>query len=130
MPPLRCTLAVSPETRNIAAVAVGAVGAGAVVYAGTHAKKKRDGAAVIELYNTLVRGAPPGWGLGAAGMPAACHQGGLGQQHTLRLRSSHPTLRELCAARGCCRLRWVRDRRLLTLAAAGLCRWTWRTLRC
>lgn len=49
-------LAVSPDTKPIAAMAVAAVGAGAVVYAGVQAKKLRDGAAVIELYNTLVRG--------------------------------------------------------------------------
>jgi hypothetical protein len=44
---------VSREARDVTAVAVGAVAAAAMAAAGVQAKKKRDGAAVVDLYNAL-----------------------------------------------------------------------------
>lgn len=46
--------AVSPSTRPIVSAVIGAGLGAAVVYAGYQAKQKRDGAAVIDLYNYLV----------------------------------------------------------------------------
>jgi hypothetical protein len=45
---------VSPDVRPFVSAAVGAALGAAVVYAGLQAKQKRDGAAVIDLYNYLV----------------------------------------------------------------------------
>lgn len=45
---------VSPSTKPITSAVVGAALGAAVVYAGIQAKQKRDGAAVIDLYNYLV----------------------------------------------------------------------------
>ena len=47
-------IAVSPDVRPIASAVVGAALGAAVVYAGYQAKQKRDGAAVIDLYNYIV----------------------------------------------------------------------------
>lgn len=46
--------AVSPDAKPIASALVGAALGAAVVYAGYQAKQKRDGAAVIDLYNYIV----------------------------------------------------------------------------
>jgi hypothetical protein len=46
--------AVSPDARPIVGAVVGAALAAGVVYAGVQAKQKRDGAAVIDLYNYIV----------------------------------------------------------------------------
>lgn len=46
--------AVSPDAKPIASAVVGAALGAAVVYAGMQAKQKRDGAAVIDLYNYIV----------------------------------------------------------------------------
>jgi hypothetical protein len=46
--------AVSPDARPIVGAVVGAAVAAGVVYAGVQAKQKRDGAAVIDLYNYIV----------------------------------------------------------------------------
>ncbi len=45
---------VSPATKPIASAVVGAALGAAVLYAGYQAKQKRDGAAVIDLYNYIV----------------------------------------------------------------------------
>lgn len=45
---------VSPSVRPLVGAAIGAALGAAVVYAGYQAKQKRDGAAVIDLYNYLV----------------------------------------------------------------------------
>ncbi|KAF6255592.1 hypothetical protein COO60DRAFT_1641425 [Scenedesmus sp. NREL 46B-D3] len=47
-------LPVSPDARPIVGAVVGAALAAGVVYAGVQAKQKRDGAAVIDLYNYIV----------------------------------------------------------------------------
>jgi hypothetical protein len=55
LPPLPVAAnTVSPELRPVTAVVVGAALGAGVLYAGYQAKLKRDGAAVIELYNHLV----------------------------------------------------------------------------
>jgi hypothetical protein len=46
--------AVSPDARPIVGAVIGAALAAGVVYAGVQAKQKRDGAAVIDLYNYIV----------------------------------------------------------------------------
>lgn len=46
--------AVSPDVRPIVGAVIGAAVAAGVVYAGVQAKQKRDGAAVIDLYNYIV----------------------------------------------------------------------------
>uniref|UniRef100_A0A383VE54 Uncharacterized protein n=1 Tax=Tetradesmus obliquus TaxID=3088 RepID=A0A383VE54_TETOB len=47
-------LPVSPDVRPIVGAVIGAAVAAGVVYAGVQAKQKRDGAAVIDLYNYIV----------------------------------------------------------------------------
>lgn len=44
----------SPDVRPIVGAVIGAAVAAGVVYAGVQAKQKRDGAAVIDLYNYIV----------------------------------------------------------------------------
>lgn len=49
-----CCTAVSPDVKPISSAIVGAALGAAVIYAGYQAKQKRDGAAVIDLYNYIV----------------------------------------------------------------------------
>lgn len=46
--------AVEPENKNIASIATAAVGAAAAASVCVQAKKKRDTAAVVDLYNVVV----------------------------------------------------------------------------
>jgi len=74
----------SREARDATAVAVGAAAAVAVAAAGVQAKKKRDGAAVIDLYNTLADMPDPAAGASAELVAS------VGRRHGLDLRRDQP----------------------------------------